>query len=369
MQAEADPLEADPLSSLLRPKAEPACSIPRMPDEDVTQAIAHGRLARVDQQHDHELARVDLHSLLIEVSHRITSGEGADASPSLLLAGDAVVEQLSQVLDVHENRFGRARHRDLFWLFHHLLNEPKPPVEGAAYLELGCGSVNPLALGLVFVAAGAASYTAVDIEEVQDAARAARGMARLVDTLLADPRNVLQDFPISRDQIVANLHDVDVAALREGNLGGAGPRLQFVRTPANLLPPAAASIDVVLSNSFLEHVEDVDSVLAEISRVTSAGGFGIHQIDGLDHRSYSTMGVGPHDFLRDPPAPIAHGSNRIRVLEFPDHFARHGFAVQQVLSRQIEIGDDEIDMFSEPWRSMPRHILETVQATMVVRRT
>jgi SAM-dependent methyltransferase len=271
-------------------------------------------------------------------------------------------------MDVHENRFGRGRHRDLFWLFHHLLEEPRPPVTGAAYLELGCGSVNPLSLGLVFLAAGASAYTAVDIEEVQDPARAARGMARLVDMLMADPSGILLDLPISRDQIQANLHDVDVAALRGGDLSGAGPRLNVVCSPASSLPSATGSVDVVLSNSFLEHVDDLDAVLAEIARVTAVGGFGVHQIDGVDHRSYADPDVGPHDFLRDPPAAMAHGSNRVRVLEFPEHFARHHFTVQQVLSRRIDITDDEIATFAEPWRSTPRETLETVQATMVLRR-
>lgn len=339
-----------------------------MVDSERAEGVAHGRLARLDQQHGHQLDGVDLHSLLIEVAQRLASGEGADASPEVLLAGDAVVEHLSSVLDVHENRFGRARHRDLFWLFHHLLDEPKAPVSGAAYLELGCGSVNPLSLGLVFLAAGASSYTAVDIEGVQDEARAARAMARLVDSLLADPTSVLMDLPISRDQIEANLHDVDTPALRGGDLGGAGPRLRLAQTPASSLPCATGSVNVVLSNSFLEHVEDLSTVLSEIARVTADGGFGVHQIDGIDHRSYASTEVGPHDFLRDPPAAMAHGSNRVRVLEFPARFDQHGFTLQQVLSRRVDIADEEVAGFAEPWRTMPREVLETVQATLVLRR-
>jgi SAM-dependent methyltransferase len=339
-----------------------------MSDPDLPDEQAHGRLARLQQQHDQQLDGFDLHSLLIEVSERLARGEAADASPEMILAGDAVAEQLTSILDVHENRFGRGRYRDLFWLFHHLLDSPKPPVTGAAYLELGSGSVNPLALGLVFVAAGASSFTGVDLEQIQDEPRAARAMARLIDAMLADPTEILLDLPITRDGIVAHLHDVDAAALRGGDLGGRGPRLGLVKGSAHTLPSETSSINVVISNSFLEHVEDIDAVFGEIARVTRVGGFSVHQIDGIDHLSYEGGESGPHDFLREPPGGMVHGSNRIRVLEFPAIFERHGFEVQQVLSRQIEIADDEVAAFSEPWRSMPREVLETVQATIVARR-
>jgi ubiquinone/menaquinone biosynthesis C-methylase UbiE len=130
------------------------------------------------------------------------------------------------------------------------------------------------------------------------------------------------------------------------------------------------SVDVVLSNSFLEHVEDIDGVIAEMARVTRPGGFGVHSIDGNDHRIYGDGGIHSLDFLRQEAGGMVHGSNRIRPLEFPALFARRGFTFQQLIPRQtLRVTSALRASLAEPWRDMPKAMLRVKTGILVVRKT
>ncbi len=328
-----------------------------------------GALARIRAVHGHNLDHVDLHALLIEVWNRLDRGEAPTATPEVTLLGDAVCERLAATLEVHENRFSRRRFCDLFGAFYRYLAEPRPHIEGATFLDLGCGSVNPLGMSLLMCMLGAARGIGVDLDGVQDAPRAARGMARLADAMLQDPTQIVADYPITRDQIARNLRGIDVESLRKGEPQGVGPRLTLLNESAARLPLDAGSVDVMISNSFLEHIEDIDSILAEVGRVTAKGGFGIHGIDGVDHRFYIDKSRHLLDFLREPGRGRSGNSNRIRPLEYPAIFDRHGFSVQQVIPlRTVPLTSEEIAGFAEPWSTMPREMLEVATATVVTRK-
>lgn len=342
-----------------------------MPSSDDGERKQHGQLARAEQQHGFDLSGVDLHSLLIEVWNRLERGEQVDGSEWSIAVGDAVADRLGIVLDVHGNRFARTRYFDLFGMFHRDLERPRPPIADARYLDLGCGSINPLGYGLLMVMLGARSFVGVDLDEVQDPARSARGMARLVDMVMQDPERVIRDHRISRGKVLANLRraEVDVDALRDGDIDGRGPRLSLLHESAESLSVGSGSIDVVTSSSFLEHVEDIEAVVEEVARVTAPGGFSVHAIDGKDHWSYDSSDHGALDFLRESGTGMLHSSNRIRPLEFQAVFERHGFRVQQAIVREtVPLSDEDVARFADPWRSMPREVLEPVYVTIVARR-
>jgi SAM-dependent methyltransferase len=56
-----------------------------------------------------------------------------------------------------------------------------------------------------------------------------------------------------------------------------------VRRVTSLTPVADASIDLVLSNSVLEHVGDMDALTRELRRVLAPGGAMLHLVDYRDH--------------------------------------------------------------------------------------
>lgn len=126
----------------------------------------------------------------------------------------------------------------------------------------------------------------------------------------------------------------------------------------------------MVSNSFLEHLGDIDTALSEMSRITKVGGFGSHAIDGVDHRSYCDSKLHPLEFLRaQSDSAIVHGSNRIRPLEFPRLFERHGFEVVDCMPYgDIAVSEAQRASFVEPFRSMPMRHLIYSNARIVVRR-
>lgn len=89
---------------------------------------------------------------------------------------------------------------------------------------------------------------------------------------------------------------------------------------------ATGSVDVVFTNSVLEHVPDMVSVLAECARITKPGGFGLHGIDFRDHRFYGNSAIHKLEFLCESRAePMVGGCNRLRGHEVVAAFDRNGF--------------------------------------------
>ena len=345
------------------PSPEPAAQT------KAVQPLPAGALSRIRTSRKHDLGHVDLHSLLIEVWERLERGETPTETGGMTSLGDAVSERLAECVDVHDNRFSRRRFRDLFGAFHRFLAEPRPPIAGATYLDLGCGSVNPLGMSLLMCMLGATRAIGVDLDIVQDIPRAARGLARLAEAMLQNPDQIVVGYPITRDQIARNLQGINLDALRAGDPTGIGTRLSMLRESASKLSLADGSIDVVMSNSFLEHVDDVDSIVAEMARVMVTGGFGIHNIDGSDHQSYVDQSLHPLDCLRQPGTGMLHGTNRIRPLQYPAIFERHGFIVQQTRTlKTVPLTPAQIAGFAAPWSTMPREMLETAVGMIVTRK-
>ena len=315
-------------------------------------------------------AAYDPVELCNEILDRLTTGASCPGCPELHELGATVVTALEQVLEVPENRFSRHRLWAMFNTFHRRLRAPKPPIKGATYLELGCGSVNPLGVVFLFKMLGAQQAIAIDPDPVENAPRAWRGLAQAADWLLQSSRQIVGRYPITRDEILHNLCGIDLERLRAGNVTELEPSLVYRNESAYAVSVADQSVDVVLSNSFLEHVEDIDRVIVEMARITRPGGFGVHSIDGNDHRIYGNPGIHPLDFLRQETGGMVHGSNRIRPLEFPALFARHGFALQQLIPRQtLHVTSALRTSFAEPWRSMPQAMLRVKTGILVVRKT
>jgi SAM-dependent methyltransferase len=327
-----------------------------------------GELSPLRSTHSHNLADVDTHALIVELANRAERGISIGRGPTILPA-DAVVEHLGKAVDVHWNRFSMQRQCDLFWMFVLGVNPPGPPIEGEVYLDLGCGSIHPYGFGMLMCLLGAKQSIAVDLAKPQDVPRAVRNLARLADWLLQNPKRLVRDLPITRDQIERNLASFDLDALRNGDPSGLRDHVVFRCEAADALSLATGSVGVVVSNSFLEHVDDIHAVLSELARVTKQGGFGVHAIDTVDHDTYARTSLMPLDFLRRPAGAMVNGSNRLRFHEYGPVFEQHGFEVREsVPSQRIQLSDEEIASFAEPWSKMPREALEVVQGRIVVRK-
>jgi SAM-dependent methyltransferase len=331
---------------------------------------APGALFKFTMTQNPALSALASDDILSELLQRMRSGKINIAGNNQTIAvGQELCEKLTEGLEVNENRFSVTWLRNLFYALYRGL-ENKPVISGASILELGSGSHNPLGLLFLFVMLGARRGVATDLEEMQTPERAYRAMARSVDILLTDPARIIGNYSISRDQIERNLSTFNLNALRNGLGEGIDEsRLRLLRESAACLSIDSASIDLVVSNAFLEHVEDLESVFQEMARVTVIGGYGVHNIDGIDHASYTDLNIHPLDFLREAKPGLVHDSNRIRILEYPALFRRHGFEMQQIIpSGRVLVDEATRRSFAVPWREMPREMLEVTQGIIVVRR-
>jgi SAM-dependent methyltransferase len=269
------------------------------------------------------------------------------------------------------NRFSRTRVCSIAGLLAPAVDAGALSLEGATVVELGCGSIHPLGPSLVHVLGGARLAVGVDLDRIQDPAASARALLRLALACLAAPELVIPWTRRTREDVVVALAGFDLAKLWHGDQSGLDSRrVRLHHGTAERLPFADGEVDACTSVSFLEHVENVDDVLAEMARVLRPGGIAVHTIDGVDHSSYGNPAVGPLDFLREPASRrLVGGCNRLRPAEFVGHFERAGFtSVEFEPHATLTIDDAVRTSFAEPWRSMPPETLAVVQGAIRARR-
>ncbi len=80
-------------------------------------------------------------------------------------------------------------------------------------------------------------------------------------------------LPVCKDVWAIDIAVESVSRLKRRLPQAEGARLHIVRASLAQLPFEGASFDVVLCSEVLEHIEDDESALREIARVTKPGGF------------------------------------------------------------------------------------------------
>ena len=174
------------------------------------------------------LAHAGTLELAVELIHRLEDGPAATArlNEQEVAIGVRLLQQLRERLDVHENRFSRRRYSDCFSTFHPSFRPEAPPVRGATYVDLGCGSANPFALLFTFLALGARRGIAIDCDAIELAGPAMKHLADLAGMLLVDPSAVVGSFAITREQLLEHLRGFDLSRLCVGDERGLdGARL------------------------------------------------------------------------------------------------------------------------------------------------
>src|SRR5260221_6713978 len=287
---------------------------------------ALSRLAEPTARRD--LNRLSLIDLSAELLARLNSGQKYDSGEELLLA-----EQLRQVLatelDVHLNRFSERRHHDLL---SPILSRLKPSdLKGATVVDLGCGSLNPFTFSFLLLMLGAGRAYAVDLEPIQNLEVAIKALATAAGWFLLDSSRILGAGSISPEEVLGNLNGFQLPLLATGDPAGVAGRLMHRIESVYDLSLDDGEAGVVFSVSLLEHLDRVDDALESLRRITGPGGLGIHVVDFVDHRIYSGEVESPFEFLKvGSPAPLVHGSNRIRCDQFCALFEQHGFVCKKV---------------------------------------
>jgi len=336
-----------------------------MKNEDITDTFSEGRL--LSYRHPIRTSLIDFREKLLTLIDKeaFNDDEG-------IAFGCQIFDELKSAINIHWNRSSQQRYYDLFVSIYGDLGSPLESLEGATVVDVGCGSINPFGMLFLFLMLGAKRGIAVDLDEIQDLSKAVKSLADCAAMLLIDPSKLVGDYPIERQQVLANIASFDLAHMARGDYhwGMDKDRLCYLQEPASALPIRDAEADLVVSNSFFEHVQNVDDVIAELARITRKGGYGVHSIDGVDHSSYADPKQHPLEFLKQPNTKeMVGGCNRIRPLDFAPIFEQNGFEVLNISSfAQIELNDAVRSQFVEPYRSMAKENLAVTGARIVVRR-
>lgn len=284
---------------------------------------------------------------------------------------EALHDEIEAQRDVWQNPFAVGKAEVAFRFVQHAIRAHGLQVAGKTCLDLGCGAVNPLLRLFPLLMLGAERVLGFELEPLRHPEKAVRYLADLVAAAMVDPARVFGQHPVDRQQVLASLVDFDLAKVARGDLSGIPTaRAKVVQRSIVATGLEDASAYMLRSNSVLEHLPDVDAALAEWARITPSGGFGIHGVDVIDHRSYAKPAIHALEFLTvASKEPIVFESNRLRLHEFEARFARHGFEVlDQWRGPKIEIPDDLRRRMVEPWRTMPVEQLEYGWSQFLVRK-
>lgn len=202
-------------------------------------------------------------------------------------------------------------------------------VAGTRFLEIGTGwyPTFPLACYL----AGAARVATYDLNrhlQPDLLHRCVQALGRYLPIIAETSGECLAD--------VKRRH-VDLAQRLDSDLGAATAGVIEYSAPADATRSGLedGAIDVVFSNSVLEHVppDVITAMYRESKRVLAPGGLMFHSVNCGDHYAYIDRRIGPLDYLRYSDRAWARWNNaflyqnRMRAHEFVEGAAAAGFEI------------------------------------------
>jgi SAM-dependent methyltransferase len=217
------------------------------------------------------------------------------------------------------------------------LRTAKIPVAGSTFLEMGTGwyPTFPLCLYL----AGAARVHTVDLTRHLETELT----QQLADRLASHAPLIAKESGRSDDDVAAQQRAL-VTALRGGaTLEAATSGVFDYRAPADAsatgLP--ANSVDVVFSNSVLEHVPGsvIEACFTEAIRIVRPGGIVFHSVNCGDHYAYADRSINQLHYLQYSETEWRKWNNqflyqnRLRAIDFVEMAKRAGFAIEIDTSR------------------------------------
>lgn len=238
---------------------------------------------------------------------------------SALPAGASINDRLQRVWGGLRNFEQHIDHKvvsDWRVIAEHLRQLAVSP-EDLDYVEVGTGWA-PV-LPVCFTLAGARSVTTYDVHRHLDSALTLRMVRRLEEHLPAIAEVSGRAFGRVRD-----LYD-ELRACRtvEPLLDRANVRY-IAPGDASVTGLESASVNVVFSNSVLEHVpaETIAGIMQESRRILRPGGLAIHSINCGDHYAYFDRGITMINYLTYPESawrkwnnPLLY-QNRLRPADF-----------------------------------------------------
>jgi hypothetical protein len=236
--------------------------------------------------------------------------------------------------------------------------------------EIGPG--DSLGIGLAAMLSGADRYQALDIVKHSDVDRTLAVFDRLVELFAEraprptkgwpdfDPYLNGQLFPhhlLTEERLARTLAPERVAAIRDAIVTGGDEKISITyhvpwSDPAVVRP---GSVDLAISHSVLEHVDDLPATYAALFAWLRPGGLMSHQID------YTSHGIARHwNGFRDCPEPVwalIRGRNAFYINRSPhsEHtrlMRENGFDVVCDLANKSTEGSLPRQSLSQRWTSI-----------------
>lgn len=314
---------------------------------------------------------VPLDTLISELTRRVRAGEQADSTIVARMLG-VLAAEIGARPDASDRYSPQASMIHLSNLLGHpdVTRPALPELQGAVCLDFGSGGLNPAGGLFALLLAGAERGIAVDLDDIHSVPCAVRALYNLLCAAIT--HTVRPAIPGSSEQLLSRVQSFDIARLAAGDIEGIDEqRLCYLQKPLQAAGLGPGSIDLLVSNSVLEHIDDLDPVLAEMARIVRPGGLAVHAIDGYDHRHYHLpREISPHEFLFDASDDVLlHGCNRIRPMQFAARFEAFGFEVRRLeKSNLVPISDADHDRLAPAFRDLPRDHIEVARARYYLRR-
>lgn len=206
------------------------------------------------------------------------------------------------------------------------------PIEGATLVEVGTGwyPTFPFCLYL----AGVARVYSFDLHRLLKTEM----VHLLADRLSAHVALIAREAERSEDEVKAEQVTLAAAVTSGAGLSQATGGIVDYRAPADASETSllAESVDVVFSNSVLEHVPRpmIEAIFVEAKRILRPGGIMVHAVNCGDHYAYTDRGIDQLHYLQysDEDWEVWNNEflyqNRLRAIDFID-MARHaGFTIE-----------------------------------------
>ncbi len=202
---------------------------------------------------------------------------------------------------------------------------------GARFVEIGTGWCPALPLACYLAgAARVATYDRIRRLQPDLLRRSAKGLTRFLPTIAHASGASIMDVKRRHRRLREALADgVDLATATEGVV------VYWAPAEPSRTGLGDGEIDVVFSNSMLEHVpaETITDLYREARRVLVPGGLMFHSVDCSDHYAWVDRRIGPLDYLRYSDRAWARWNNtflyqnRMRAHEFVQAAAACGFEI------------------------------------------
>jgi SAM-dependent methyltransferase len=332
----------------------------------------YGQLPSFKSIPDEQFSNVSTLDIAKELYYRLNTKNKEDlTSNDLITLLSKLQNQLDHKLDVFNNRFSFKWLQGLFYGNYLYWQKYDIPIANATYIDMGCGAINPFGFMFLLLMLGAKKCICVEPDPLQDPVYILQNMAKIFPKILTNSERIIGNYRITKEEIINNIASFDLESLEKGEWKGVDSnRLIYLQESITNNTISNNEADVIITNSVIEHLPDLDAAFKELSRITKKGGYGIHNIDGLDHYSYGNPDISPLEFLTiDTEETIIHLSNRIRPLSCVEIFERNGFEVLDIRSYgKINVSEELRNTFVSPFSSMSQELLEVTQAYFLVRK-